>query len=262
MISVCLQASVTLRQTLGTGNSGDGRSGMSTPNCAHIKPDGSRCGAYAHGDSEFCFVHDPALVGQRAEGHVNVLVQARRKLGEWRLRQGIQRARQAGAVISDDCRFSGLPEFGSEPYLISIGRNVHFAANVVMITHDGGISVFQTLNPERYGKVHKFGRIDIRDNCVIGFGAIILPGATIGPDSVIGAGSVVTRSIPPGVLAAGNPAKPVMTIHQYAEWSLAATPDIDEEEYRRDPKAYLMRMPLRRSVPKRFRQNDRNETSG
>ena len=85
--------------------------------------------------------------------------------------------------------------------------------------------VFQTLNPERYGKVHKFGRIDIRDNCVIGWGAIILPGVTIGPDSVIAAGSVVTRSIPPGVVAAGNPAKPVMTIQQYAEWSLAATPD-------------------------------------
>ena len=52
-----------------------------------------------------------------------------------------------------------------------------------------------------------------------------------------------------------------MTVQQYAEWSLAATPDIDEEEYRRDPKAYLMRMPLRWSVPRRFRQNDLNETS-
>ncbi len=130
-----------------------------------------------------------------------------------------------------------------------------------MITHDGGIAVAHTLDPERYGKVHKFGRIDIRDNCVIGWGAIILPGVTIGPNSVIAAGSVVTRSIPPGVLAAGNPAKPVMTIHQYAEWSLAATPDIDEEEYRRDPKAYLMRMPLRGSVPRQFHQSDRTESS-
>jgi len=255
------QASVTLRHTLSAGNSGDGRPEMIKPNCAHIRPDGSRCGAYAHGDSEFCFVHDPALRGQRAEGHVNVFVQARRNLREWRLRLGIRRARRAGAAIGDGCRFSGLPEFGSEPFLISIGRNVRFSSCVVMITHDGGIQVFQTLNPERYGKVHKFGRIDIRDNCVIGWGVIILPGVTIGPDCVIAAGSVVTRSVPPGVLAAGNPAKPVMTVQQYAEWSLAATPDIDEEEYRRDPKAYLMRTPLRGSVPRRFRQNDRNETS-
>jgi len=130
-----------------------------------------------------------------------------------------------------------------------------------MITHDGGIQVFQTLNPERYQKVRKFGRIDIRDNCVIGWGVIILPGVTIGPDCVIAAGSVVTRSIPPGVVAAGNPAKPVMTVQQYAEWSLAASPDIDEEEYARDRKACLMRTPLRGSVPKRFRQKDRNETS-
>jgi acetyltransferase-like isoleucine patch superfamily enzyme len=190
----------------------------------------------------------------------NVLVQARLKLRDWRLRLGIRRARRGGAVIGDGCIFYGLPEFGSEPYLISIGRNVGFSDCVVMITHDGGIGVAHNLNPERYGKVHKLGRIDIRDNCVIGWGAIILPGVTIGPDCVIAAGSVVARSIPPGVVAAGNPAKPVMTIQQYAEWSLAASPDIDEEEYARDPKAYLMRTPLRGSVPMRFRSNDRRET--
>ena len=163
-------------------------------------------------------------------------------------------------MIGEDCIFSSLPEFGSEPYLISIGSNVRFSSRIVMITHDGGIRVIHTLEPERYGKVHKFGRIDIRDNCVIGWGTIILPGVTIGPDCVIAAGSVVTRSIPPGVLAAGNPAKPVMTVRQYAEWSLAANPDVSEEEFARDPKACLMHTPLRGSVPMRFRQNDRSET--
>ena len=192
---------------------------------------------------------------------LNVFVQARLKLRDWRLRLGLRRARRAGVVIGDGCHFAGLPEFGSEPYLISLGRDVTVAPGVVMITHDGGIAVIHTLDPERYGKVHKFGRIDIRDNCHIGTGAIILPGVTIGPDCVIAAGSVVTRSIPPGVLAAGNPAKPVMTVQQYAEWSLAATPDIDEAEYRRDPKAYLMRTPLRGSVPRQFHQNDRSGTS-
>jgi len=192
---------------------------------------------------------------------LNVFVQARLKLRDWRLRLGIRRVRRAGAVIGDGCHFAGLPEFGSEPYLIRIGRGVTVGPRVVMITHDGGLTVILNLNLERYGKVRKFGRIDIRDNCHIGTGAIILPGVTIGPDCVVAAGSVVTRSIPPGVVAAGNPAKPLMTIQQYAEWSLAATPDIDEEEYRRDPKALLMRTPLRGSVPRRFRQNDRSETS-
>jgi maltose O-acetyltransferase len=40
----------------------------------------------------------------------------------------------------------------------------------------------------------------------VGGGALILPGVTIGSRSVIGAGSVVTRDVPDGVLAAGIPA--------------------------------------------------------
>jgi acetyltransferase-like isoleucine patch superfamily enzyme len=49
--------------------------------------------------------------------------------------------------------------------------------------------------------------IILEDNVFIGSRVIILKGVTIGKDSVIGAGSVVVRSIPPGVVAAGNPAK-------------------------------------------------------
>jgi maltose O-acetyltransferase len=41
----------------------------------------------------------------------------------------------------------------------------------------------------------------------LGGGAIVCPGVTIGEDTTIGAGSVVTRSIPAGVLAAGNPCR-------------------------------------------------------
>ena len=133
------------------------------------------------------------------------------------------------------------------------------ASDVTFITHDAGTRVFT--KQERYRKVIKYGRINIRDNCVIGERVILLPGVTIGPDSVVAAGSVVARSIPPGVLAAGNPAKPVMSVHQYAEWALAATPDYDEAELARDKKAVLMRMYMRESVPKRFHQNDRNATS-
>jgi acetyltransferase-like isoleucine patch superfamily enzyme len=168
--------------------------------------------------------------------------------GERRLR--VWRARKAGAVIPDDCRFSGRVSFGSEPYLVSIGPSVDIANEVTFVTQDGGTHVFGHL--ERYRKVIKCGRISILENCVIGHRAILLPGVTIGPNSVVAAGSVVTRSVPPGVLVAGNPAKPVMTVHQYAEWSLAATPDYDEEAYKRDPKAVLMGMHLRTSVPRRF----------
>jgi maltose O-acetyltransferase len=49
--------------------------------------------------------------------------------------------------------------------------------------------------------------ITIGDDVWIGAGAIILPGVTIGAGTTIGAGSVVTRSVPAGVVAAGNPAR-------------------------------------------------------
>lgn len=54
----------------------------------------------------------------------------------------------------------------------------------------------------------EFGRpIRIGCNVWIGGGAVILPGVSIGDDALIGAGSVVTRDIPAGAVAFGNPAR-------------------------------------------------------
>lgn len=47
----------------------------------------------------------------------------------------------------------------------------------------------------------------IGENCFIGGGSLILPGVEVGDNCVVGAGSVVTRSVPPGSLVAGNPAR-------------------------------------------------------
>ena len=74
---------------------------------------------------------------------------------------------------------------------------------------------------------HKFDRLDIPfidqgyypDEAVtikkgswIGANVILLPGVTIGENTVIGAGSVVTKSIPSNVVAAGNPARILKTL--------------------------------------------------
>jgi maltose O-acetyltransferase len=54
----------------------------------------------------------------------------------------------------------------------------------------------------------------IGDNVWIGGGAIICPGVTVGSDVTIGAGSVVTKDLPDGVIAAGNPCKVIRSARQ------------------------------------------------
>lgn len=56
--------------------------------------------------------------------------------------------------------------------------------------------------------------VHIGNNVWIGGGAILLPGVTIGDDTVIGAGSVVTRDIPAGVVAVGNPCRVMRRIDE------------------------------------------------
>lgn len=53
----------------------------------------------------------------------------------------------------------------------------------------------------------KMAKVTIEHDAFIGAGCIILKGVTIGACSIVGAGSVVTKSIPPGQVWAGNPAK-------------------------------------------------------
>ncbi|MNH37796.1 Galactoside O-acetyltransferase [compost metagenome] len=60
--------------------------------------------------------------------------------------------------------------------------------------------------------------ITISDNVWIGRGAVILPGVTIGENSVIAAGSIVTRDIPPNVLAGGTPAKVIRELNVPSDW--------------------------------------------
>ena len=59
-------------------------------------------------------------------------------------------------------------------------------------------------------RTQEFGKpVAIGSDVWVGGGAILCPGVRVGARSVIGAGSVVTRDIPDGVLAVGNPCRVV-----------------------------------------------------
>ncbi len=97
----------------------------------------------------------------------------------------------------------------SHCFLISIGDNCTICPNVRLIAHDASI--------KKLFNFTKIGRIEIKENCFIGDSTIVLQNVTIGENSIIGAGSVVTKNIAANMVAAGNPAKQLMTVKEYKE---------------------------------------------
>ncbi len=85
---------------------------------------------------------------------------------------------------------------------ITIGRSCQIATCVQLLTATHPIDP----GPRRAGW-ESGAPITIGDNVWLGGGVIVCPGVTIGEDTVVGAGAVVTRDLPAGVVAAGNPAR-------------------------------------------------------
>jgi maltose O-acetyltransferase len=85
---------------------------------------------------------------------------------------------------------------------VTIGDGAQIGPAVQIYTAD------HPRNPEHRRQGLELGRgIVIGANVWIGGGAIVLPGVSIGDDAIVGAGSVVTRDVPPGRTAIGNPAR-------------------------------------------------------
>ncbi len=93
---------------------------------------------------------------------------------------------------------------------IYVGDYTMIAPNCTIAT--AGHPILPALREKAYqynAPVH-IGRI-----CWLGAGVIVLPGITIGDGSVIGAGSIVTKDIPAGVVAVGNPARVLRPINEH-----------------------------------------------
>ncbi len=149
-------------------------------------------------------------------------------------------AKRNCAFVGEEVRICGNTNFGSEPWLIYIGNHVLMSGNISFITHDGSTFVFR--DKPRYKDVIKYGKIKIGNNCFVGYNVTILPGVTIGNNVIVGAGSLVTKSIPDGIVVCGTPAKEVCTVQEFAEKCLANTPDYDVVAYKKDKKAEILRV--------------------
>lgn len=109
---------------------------------------------------------------------------------------------------------------------MELGERVYFNFNCVVLDvcsvrvgdytlFGPAVQIYTAMHPmnaelrrrEEYGKP-----VEIGSDVWVGGGAIICPGVRIGSRAVIGAGSVVTRDIPDGVLAVGNPCRVIREI--------------------------------------------------
>jgi maltose O-acetyltransferase len=112
-------------------------------------------------------------------------------------------------------------------YYLSIGARTFVNVNLVALDGGGitigedvqigpGVQLLTATHPLEAGprreKYESARPIVIGDNVWLGGGVIVCPGVTIGANTVVGAGSIVTRDLPPGVLAVGNPARIVRAL--------------------------------------------------
>ena len=110
---------------------------------------------------------------------------------------------------------------------ISLGRKVFFNFNCVILDvmavqigdftlFGPSVQIYTATHPldaeQRRCGLELAQPVEIGPDVWVGGGAIICPGVTIGARTVIGAGSVVTRSIPADVFAAGNPCKVIRSL--------------------------------------------------
>ncbi len=117
-------------------------------------------------------------------------------------------ARHIGVNIGEN-NLIGKGHWSSEPYLISVGSNCQLT-DCKIFTHGGG-----NILRDKYPDFDCFGKVTIGNYVYIGTNALIMPGVTIGDNALIAAGSVVTKSVPPRLVVAGNPAQIIGNIDSY-----------------------------------------------
>ena len=108
---------------------------------------------------------------------------------------------------------------------IYIGDCTMLGPNVVIATAG------HPIDPELRSKGLQYNLpVHIGRNCWLGAGVIVMPGVTIGDNTVIGAGSIVTKDIPSGVVAVGNPCRVMREVGEHDRKYYYRDREIDWEE--------------------------------
>ncbi|MBE6583905.1 MAG: acyltransferase [Ruminococcaceae bacterium] len=150
----------------------------------------------------------------------------------------IEYLRRGGAEIGERVRIFDPQSTvidATRPFMLKIGNDVQITSGVTILTHGYDWSVIKGAYGEVLGSA---GEVVIGNNCFIGMHTTILKGVHIGDNCIIGANSLVNKDIPNGYVAAGNPAKPIMTVEEYRKKRIDAQLKEAEELYR----CYVKRM--------------------
>lgn len=112
---------------------------------------------------------------------------------------------EARITVEDGCGISGATLVCVNS--IHIGRKTLIGADVLILDNDMHYPQSDAGWGSTWGHPEQGKPIHIGEGCFIGARAIILKGVTIGSGAVVAAGAVVTRDVPSGCLAIGNPAE-------------------------------------------------------
>lgn len=126
---------------------------------------------------------------------------------------GAKYAKKIGVNMHGTVHIYGKIAWGTEPWIISLGDNVHITDGVKFITHDGGTLLYRNIVPD----LDITKPIIVGNNVYFGNNVIVLPGVKIGNNVVIGAGAVVCKDIPDNSLAVGVPARVIKTADEYLQ---------------------------------------------
>lgn len=173
---------------------------------------------YNAGDEELCIARDRAkqltwrynqLNPTDWEGRTTLLKELLGHLGEDSWIEPSFRCDYGTQISIGDCFFANYDCVFLDVAPITIGSSVLFGPRVCLYTagHPTDAGVRST--------GLEFGLpITIGDRVWVGGNTVVLPGVTIGADSIIAAGSVVTKDIPAGVVAAGNPCRVLRPLNE------------------------------------------------